>query len=37
MKKQALTHQVSQIMKKLDNFPVDLVEIRITQSIPPWK
>ena len=33
MKKQALTHQVSQIMKKLNHFPVDLVEIRITQSI----
>ena len=33
MKKDILTNQVSQIMKKLDNFPMDLVEIRITQSI----
>ncbi len=33
MKKQALKKQVSQIMKKLNQFPLDLVEIRITQSI----
>jgi hypothetical protein len=33
MKKDTLTNQVTQIMKKLDNFPMDLVEIRITQSI----
>ena len=33
MKKQALTDQVTQIMKKLNHFPLDLVEIRITQSI----
>jgi hypothetical protein len=33
MKKDILTNQVTQIMKKLDNFPMDLVEIRITQSI----
>ena len=32
-KKNTLTNQVTQIMKKLDNFPMDLVEIRITQSI----
>jgi hypothetical protein len=33
MKKPTLKHQVSQMMKKLNHFPVDLVEIRITQSI----
>ena len=33
MKKDTLTNQVTQIMKKLDSFPMDLVEIRITQSI----
>jgi hypothetical protein len=33
LKKQALKKQVSQIMKKLNQFPLDLVEIRITQSI----
>jgi hypothetical protein len=33
LKKQALKKQVSQIMKKLNLFPLDLVEIRITQSI----
>jgi hypothetical protein len=33
MKKNTLTNQVTQIMKKLNHFPMDLVEIRITQSI----
>jgi hypothetical protein len=33
MKKTTLTNQVSQIMKKLENLPLDLVEIGITQSL----
>jgi hypothetical protein len=33
MKKPTLTNQVSQIMKKLENLPLDLVEIGITQSL----
>jgi hypothetical protein len=28
MKKDILTNQVTQIMKKLDSFPMDLIEIR---------
>jgi hypothetical protein len=33
MKKNLLTTQVSQIMKKISDFPIDLVEIKITQSL----